>query len=204
MTYVRAEKAQIDSWETIGNKGWNFDSLFPYYLKSEQFDIPTPAQIAAGASYEENFHGEQGPLKVGYSYGLLNGSFVQGVEAAWGELGMPHNPDVNGGQVRGFTVWQSTLDRDANVREDAARAYYYPIQSRPNLSIFLSTTANRVIWKDSTEVTAAGVEVTSANGTVSVIQARKEVILSAGSLRSPALLELSGIGNPEYVTQIGP
>lgn len=196
MTYVRAEKSQIDSWETIGNEGWNWESLLPYYKKAEQFVIPSTAQVEAGASYIPAYHEESGPLKVGYPYGLLNGSFVDSVERAWDKLGISHIPDANGGHVRGFTVWQSTLDRDANIREDAARAYYYPIQSRPNLHVFLNTSANKIIWKDSAEVVANGVGITSQNGTFSVLGARKEVIISTGSLRSPAILELSGIGNP--------
>ncbi|RDL35001.1 Uncharacterized protein BP5553_06932 [Venustampulla echinocandica] len=203
MTYIRAEKAQIDSWGIIGNRGWNWESLLPYYEKSEQFVVPTVAQTEAGASYVPSDHGEKGLLKVGYSYGLLNGSFVDEVEASWSTLGISHNPDSNGGHVRGFTVWQSTLDREANVREDAARAYYYPFQSRPNLHVFLKTTANKIIWKDSTEIIADGVEITSANGTVSMLKAKKEVIVSAGSLRSPAILELSGIGNPGILSKYG-
>jgi choline dehydrogenase-like flavoprotein len=199
MTYIRAEKAQIDAWETIGNKGWNWANLIPYYKKSEHFDAPTAAQTRAGASYIAVDHGRDGPLKVGYPYGLLNGTLHEQVGQAWGALGIPHNSDVNGGSVRGFTVWQSTVDREANVREDAGRAYYYPVQSRPNLSVFLNTTVNRIVWKDGDEVIAKGVEVTSKNCSVSSLNARKEVILSAGSLRSPALLELSGIGNPACV-----
>ena len=197
MTYVRAQKSQIDSWEKIGNKGWNWDSLFPYYLKTEQFHIPTPAQLEAGGSYIAADHGENGLLKIGYPYGLQNGSFSGMVETVWKTLGIPHNPDVNRGDVRGFTVWPSTLDREANVREDAARAFYYPFQKRLNLHIFLHTTANRIIWEDGEEVVAAGVEVTTSNNTVLTLMARKEVVVSAGSLRSPAILELSGVGNPK-------
>ncbi|KIN02243.1 GMC oxidoreductase [Oidiodendron maius Zn] len=121
--YVRAEQAQIDSWETIGNQGWNWESLFPYYKKSEHFDAPTTAQFAARA-----------------------------------------------------TFLTSTFERDANVREDAARVYYYPIQNRSNLRVFLNTT----------------------DRSNSYLDARKDVIVSAASLRSPAVLELSGIGNPLY------
>lgn len=198
MTYIRAQRAQIDVWETLGNKGWNWESLLPYYKKSECFEPPTEAQIAAGASYVPDFHNYSGPVKVGYSYGLLNGSFHETVAETWEALGLPHNPDVNSGDLRGFTVWQSMVDRDANVREDATRAYYYPVSgTRPNLQVFLNTTANRIIWKESNQVVADGVEVTAANGTIGTIKARKEVIVSAGSLRTPAILELSGIGNPK-------
>lgn len=202
MTYIRAEKSQIDSWETLGNEGWNWNKLLPYYEKAEHFVVPTAAQDEAGASYLPSYHGKHGPLKVGYPYGLLNGSLVDGVEAAWHTLGISHISDANGGHVRGFTVWQSTLDRDANIREDAARAYYYPVQRRPNLHVFLNTTANKIIWESSISVVANGVEIASQNGTVSILRAKKEVIISAGSLRSPAILELSGIGNPSILSKL--
>ena len=200
MTYVRAEKAQIDSWENLGNPGWTWDALFPYYLKSENFDIPTPSQIDAGASYIPADHSQVGPLKVGYPYGLLNGSLHQTVIDTWAKMGIPHNLDPNGGSVGGSTVWQSTLDREKNVREDAAKAYYYPVQDRPNLHLFLNTTVNRIVWREGPAVVANGVQVTCQNGTVRTLTARKEVILSAGSLRSPSILEFSGIGNPVYET----
>lgn len=196
MTYIRAEKAQIDAWEAIGNEGWNWDSLLPYYKKSEQFAIPTVAQLTAGASCVAGYHGERGPLKVGYPYSSINGSFVDDVETAWSTLDISHTPDANGGHVRGFTVAPQTLDRDANVREDAARAYYYPVAARPNLRVLLNTTVSRIIWKNCVEVVADGVEIRSPNGTLSVLKTRKEVIVSAGALRSPSILELSGIGNP--------
>ncbi|KAF8851795.1 putative glucose oxidase [Acephala macrosclerotiorum] len=204
MTYVRAEKSQIDSWGEIGNGGWSWDELFPYYLKSEDFTHPIAAQLSSGVSYVPGDHGEFGPLKVGYPYGLLNGSFHTVVEDTWEALNLPHNQDVNGGSVRGFTIWQSTLDMEANVREDAARAYYYPVERRPNLHVFLNTTANRIIWEHTEgDAVAAGVEVTASDGTVSILNCSREVILSAGSLRSPAILELSGVGNPSILEKYG-
>lgn len=198
MTYVRAEDVQIDAWETIGNKGWNWDSLFPYYKKSERFQHPTVAQTASGASYAAQFHGETGPLDVGFPYALANGSLVHTFNSTWRELGIPFSPDVNGGHVRGFTVWPSTFDVVADVREDSARAYYYPMRSRRNLYVFNGTIANKIIWDDDSrgDAIAKGVEITLGDGTIDVIYAGKEVILSAGSLRSPAILELSGVGNP--------
>jgi choline dehydrogenase-like flavoprotein len=196
MTYVRAEKSQIDSRGAIENQGWSWDELFPYYKKSEDFTIPTAKVLAAGGSYIPGYHGDSGPLKVGYYIDLLEGDFPKTVETTWQNIGIPHNQDVNGGHVRGFTVWPSTLDRHANVRENATRAYYYPIQSRPNLYIFLNTTASKILWKDSTgQVEQDGVEMISTGEVIS-LKANREVILSGGSLRSPAILELSGIGNP--------
>lgn len=199
MTYVRAQKPQIDSWETIGNEGWSWDDLLPYYKKSENFTIPTPAETLAGASYDASYHGRGGPLSVGYSYDLLNGSFHSIVQDTWANLGIPLNNDSNGGDVRGFSVWPSTLDSATNIREDAARAYYYPIKNRTNLHIFLNTAANKIEWGDSVsgKAVAKGVQITRSNGSVEILKASKEVIVSAGSLRTPAILELSGIGNPK-------
>ena len=200
MTWIRGEKAQIDSWGTIGNEGWSWDELFPYYKKSENFIVPSPAQVAAGASYNAIDHGESGPLKVGYHPELQNGSLHGSVGTAWQSLGIPSTIDANGGDVRGFTVEQQTLDPDANVREDAARAFYYPFQNRTNLHIHLNTTVMKVVWtSNDVDAIADGVEIISLNGSVSTINARREVILSAGSLRSPAVLELSGVGNPRSV-----
>lgn len=200
MTWVRSEKAQIDSWGAIGNPGWSWDELFPYYQKSEVFVGPTAAQVSAGASYDPADHGESGPLKTGFPFDLQNGSLYDSAEAAWKSLGIPHNVDANGGDVRGFTLQQQTLDRDANVREDAARAFYYPIQNRTNLHVFLNTTATKVVWKSGGgPAEADGVEIVSSAGTVSTLKVRHEVVISAGSYRSPTILELSGIGNPRFV-----
>lgn len=197
MTFVRAEKSQIDAWEAIGNSGWSWDELFPYYLKSEGFEIPTPAQVAAGATYIPAYHNTRGPLKTGYAFELLNGSFHEIARSTWENLGIPPSVDMNGGHVHGFQVWQSTLNRDADVREDAARAYYYPVQGRTNLHVFVNATADRIVWKlGAGDAVAAGVDVTFGNGSIAVLKAKREIIVSAGALRSPAILELSGIGNP--------
>ena len=101
--------------------------------------------------------------------------------------------------MRGYNIYPRTIDTAANVREDAARAYYWPFNSRTNLQLVTNTVATQIIWAASngSNATASGVKVTKADGTTQIITAKREVILSAGSLRSPQLLELSGIGNPE-------
>lgn len=201
MTYIRGPSKQIDAWETLGNTGWNWKTLYPYYLKSEHFQPPTLAQSEAGASYVPAYHGEHGPLQVGYPFSLHNGSLAETANLTWQNLGLPFNRDANGGKVHGFSVWPQTLDRAANVREDSARAYYYPIETRPNLFV-LRGVASRIHWADGDGTgpeTANDVEYIAPDGTVREIAVRKEVILSAGSIRSPALLELSGVGNPRYV-----
>ncbi|KAL6239672.1 hypothetical protein BDW75DRAFT_249747 [Aspergillus navahoensis] len=204
MSYTRAEDVQIDIWELVGNEGWNWKSLFPYYKKSEGFEVPTKEQIAHGASYDANYHGKNGPLKVGWPTAMTNSSVFPVLNETIEQLGIQYNRDSKGGKMVGFTVHPDTVDREANVREDAARAYYWPYKSRSNLNIISNTQANKIIWANTTEreAIATGVEVTGPHG-VRKIYASKEVILSAGALRSPALLELSGVGNPDILRKYG-
>ncbi|KAI1847903.1 hypothetical protein JX266_006016 [Neoarthrinium moseri] len=206
MTFLRGDAPEVDAWEALGNPGWNWDALWPHYTGVENFTVPTAAQIAAGVSWTPEFHGEQGELTTGYPYSLLNGSFHEAWGATWANWGLPHNEDMNGGDIRGYSVWPSTLDRDANVREDAARAFLHPVEARPNLKV-IQGTVRRVLWKKGASgceaIEAEGVEYLSASGETLTLSANKEVILSAGSLRSPLILELSGVGHPSYLKKLG-
>ncbi|THC94870.1 hypothetical protein EYZ11_005632 [Aspergillus tanneri] len=204
MSYTRAQNVQIDSWELAGNKGWNWRSLLPYYKRSEGFQIPTKDQIVHGASYDISYHGTNGPLKVGWPAAMTNSSALTALNETMQKLGISYNADINGGKMVGFTVHPDTIDREANVRQDAARAYYWPYESRTNLKIISNTHATKIIWANDSygEAVAIGVEVSGLNG-VEEIYASKEVILSAGALKSPVLLELSGVGNPEILRKHG-
>ncbi|KAK1143575.1 hypothetical protein N8T08_006185 [Aspergillus melleus] len=203
MAYTRAEDVQVDAWETIGNEGWTWSSLLPYYLKSENLTNPSTPQLAAGARPNADFNGEDGPLKVAYSV-TSPSQLTTVLNKTHANLGVPWTDDVNGGKMRGLNVFPSTLDATLQVREDAARAYYFPFQDRKNLHVLLNTFANRIVWSNESthgEATARGVEIASRNGTVSVVSASQEVIVSAGSLKTPGILELSGIGNPDILSK---
>ncbi|ETS73552.1 hypothetical protein PFICI_14498 [Pestalotiopsis fici W106-1] len=203
MTFLRGDRAEIDAWESLGNKGWNWDSLWPHYKGVERFEVPTPAQTDAGASWNPDFHGLDGELATGYAYELINGSLHETWRQTWEGLGFPWNEDANGGDIRGISIWPSTLDRDADTREDASRAFIQPVESRPNLKI-IQGTVKRLTWNEDGDVCeATGVEYLTAAGETITIQAHKEVILSAGALRSPLILESSGIGQPERLQKLG-
>lgn len=195
---MRGDSSEYDALEAFGNEGWNWDSLFPYFKRSEHFTDPTEAQAAVGASHDPQVHGYDGPLDISFQFGLVNGTFYEKIQAGWETLGYHVNPDVNSGDVRGFSVFPQTVDRDANVREDAARAYWHPVEDRPNLSIIRGT-VHKVTWANSLKdekVVAEGLEYVNQDNETVIIKASKEVILSAGSLRTPLILELSGVGNP--------
>lgn len=201
MTYLRAEKAQIDAWEKLGNEGWNWDGLWPYYLKQEGFQVPNEVLAENGATFEKEAHNFDGPLAAGWSKYLTGQNMVDILHQTSQALGIPFNLDANDGNMRGFSTWPLTLNATELVREDAARAYYYPVApERPNLHVFLNTTATRILWderpRSESELFARGIEVITANNSTKTLYANNEVILSAGSIRSPALLELSGVGNP--------
>jgi choline dehydrogenase-like flavoprotein len=172
----------------------------PYYKKSEGFQVPTPDQISHGADYYMNYHGENGPLKVGWPLMMTNSSILPILDETFQKKNLPFNRDVNGGNMVGLTSHPNTIDREANVRHDAARAYFWPYEARSNLKIISNTHANKIIWADdsSGEAVAIGVEVTGPDGD-ETIYASKEVILSAGSLKSSVILEHSGIGNPDIL-----
>ncbi|GME52063.1 putative glucose oxidase protein [Neofusicoccum parvum] len=204
MSFTRAEASQIDAWEKIGNEGWNWDTLWQYYLKSEQYQPPGPEQVHGGAAYDASFHGDEGNLKVGYPQAQAINDFLAPLNASYQELGIPYSDDVSGGSMRGFNVFPMMIDVEENIRSDAARAYYFPFQSRSNLEVVYHTSVNRLLWGDDDgegNAVATGVEAVGPNGTALIFNANKEVIVAAGALRSPVILELSGVGNPDILSR---
>ena len=207
-TYVRAQKAQIDAWETMGNEGWNWDTLFPYYLKSENFDPPTAELRAKGANYDPASHGYDGHVGVGWSNYTMGGNAHEVLNQTWQALGLTYNPDQSSGELHGFSLFPSTIDAAREIRADAARSYYYAIAERDNLNVFTNTLAEKLVWTDEGAgidlACAAVVQVRPIDGGGSrVLNANKEVILSAGSLKSPVILENSGVGNPVILAKHG-
>ncbi|XPS80805.1 Choline dehydrogenase [Ascochyta lentis] len=189
MTYVRAEKRQIDAWEELGNEGWNWESLEKYYVEQESFSIPKEEQKANGATFEKCAHGYDGELDVGFTPYLTGQGAFDVLREAHEAQGYVWNKDVNTGNMSGFCTWPMTLDASKVVREDAARAFYYPVRSGQICIV--------------SDKTASGIQIVRSDGTIRTLQATEEVIVSAGSIRSPAILELSGIGNPSVLKSLG-
>lgn len=206
MAYVRGNEAELDAWEMLGNAGWNWDSLYPYYKRSENFTIPGTGLQAAGVTFDASVHGDSGAVRTGYPIAFGNMTLTQTVRKAWEELGLPHNVDPGRGNVRGVSTNPLTLEPAVlDVRWDAARAYWHPVEGRSNLKIIRGT-ARRLVWADTPKseeesggISAKGVEYLTEHGRAAVVYATKEIVLSAGSLRSPLVLEASGVGNPRWV-----
>ncbi|KAJ4385411.1 hypothetical protein N0V93_009839 [Gnomoniopsis smithogilvyi] len=209
--YLRAEAQQINDWEKAGNPGWNWENLWPYYLKSETFVPPTAEQSYGGANYSAAYHGFDGPVNTGWLSLLVDEpDFLDMLQASGNAVGLPTIQDPNGGSMRGTSTWPRTIQviNDTTIREDSATAYIDPIAAtRTNLDVLTNTTALRIIWAEGQtgNLTASGVEIATVgtNSTKVVVKATQEVILSAGAYRSASILEFSGVGNPAILTPLG-
>jgi len=184
MVYIRGHARDYDEWAQMGCTGWSYDDVLPYFKKSEGTDRPDDA-----------YHEGDGPLKVSQrtSVNPLNEAFLD----AGSEAGLPFTDDFNGETQEGVGWYDQTIHRGR--RQSTARTYLTEAQHRPNLTIIAATQVQRVIL-DGKQVT--GVEV-HRKGTVSIIRAAKEVILSGGAINSPQLLQLSGIGHPDDIQAVG-
>lgn len=201
---MRPSSSQMNLWPSYGlEMDWN--TLFNSSKKGEAFQPPSSQLTAMGACYETSSHGFDGPLSTCISPHMIRGDVHEIFNSTFQALGIPPICDLNGGDLLGFAVQMTTQDGVADVREDAARAYYYPFKERPNLVAMVNTTGTRILWSDVTKnnkSTAIGVEVTNQSGETSIVHANREVVLSAGAIRSPAILEHSGIGNPDILSKL--
>lgn len=167
---------------------------------------PNKTQVDAGAPVIPSYHGHDGPVQVGFTDIRKQENDLPSVlNRTLASMGVPWNRDLNSGVMRGFSMHPYTVD-GGNVRSDAATAYYRPAEKRENLEIMFNASVERVLWDERVGgqgggLVAKGVEVYGADrdGRKQVVNARREVILAAGAMKSSAILELSGVGNPRSV-----
>ena len=207
LNYIRPDAELIDAWEELGATGWNWNTLWPYFKRSERFIRPDPEQQSRGATYDAASHGEAGEVKIGWMDAMREREFYNMMKATWAAMGVQTRQDPNGGRLEGFGARPWTVDAEAGFRESAATAFYHPVASRPNLRVVRGTVI-KLVWGKSSEgrQVATGVEYldhkTSRRLLLSLDQGG-EVILAAGALRSPPILEASGIGNPAVLGKLG-
>lgn len=184
MMYIRGHKLDYDAWAYLGNVGWDWDSVLPYFLKSEDFDGP-----------ESEWHAKGGPLSV-YSQFVPHPMLKEMVEATQ-RTGIPYSADFNGEQLEGVGYIQGTL-KDGK-RQSTAQAFLVPILDRPNLTVHTHAPCRKLIIENGR---CTGVEFIQ-NGEVSKAYAEGEVVVAAGAIESPRLLLLSGLGPAEDLDPLG-
>jgi choline dehydrogenase len=175
MIYIRGHRSDYDGWAARGNRGWSYEEVLPYFKRSEQ--------QSRGASH---FHGAKGPLQVS-DLRFVN-PLARAFVAAGCELGLKENADFNGEEQEGVGFYQVT--QKLGRRSSAATAFLEPALKRPNLTVVTGAHATRVIFAGRR---ATGVEY-ARDGRRETATASSEVILSGGTINSPQLLMLSGVG----------
>ncbi|HLW70832.1 MAG TPA: choline dehydrogenase [Candidatus Binataceae bacterium] len=185
MVYMRGNASDYDRWRNLGNVGWSYNDVLPYFIRSEDF--------AAGA---DEYHGTGGPIKVTVNAAInpITEAFLNAAQAA----GYPYNPDVNGGTQEGFGPLYSTICADGR-RQSTAVAYLRPALGRTNLSVVTKARTRRLLFEGTR---AVGLEYLTGRRTHEV-RAAREVILCAGAINSPQILMLSGVGDAAQLRRLG-
>jgi choline dehydrogenase-like flavoprotein len=202
MFFHRGAKADFDAWEELGAHGWGWSDLLPYFKKSETFTPPDPAFAQEwDIKWEKDAHGNQGPVQL--SYPPYQFPVVKSFFHAFHELGVTTPVDPSNGSAEGVFWVPSTLDPVKRTRSYARTAHYDRVSAaRPNYHI-LSMAAVTIILFDESK-NAVGVEyVARASNETFTITADKEVILAAGAVHTPQLLQLSGIGDKHDLDKHG-
>ncbi|KAH8820710.1 aryl-alcohol dehydrogenase [Xylogone sp. PMI_703] len=196
VTYPSAR--EIDDWEALGNKGWSWKDLEPYYRRSETFIKPSDeVSIHSGTShYDHSKYTEQGPIKVSFykAASPLQRAWIESFEA----LGHRMNTDpLSGDAIGGFTN-PASVDPTSMTRSYSANAYLSPNSARSNLFVLTGAHVQKIYLSStlsSTGTLTANAVSFKQDGKEYMVQVRREVILSAGAIQSPQILELSGIGS---------
>jgi choline dehydrogenase len=186
--YNRGQRNDYNGWAQRGNRNWGYADVLPYFKQLER-------RIGDG---DETFRGREGGLTVtdiDYHHPLSE-AFIAGAISQ----GIPRNPDYNGESQLGINYAQRAIYRGR--RMSAARAFLHPVMERSNLTVFTKVHATGLILEGKR---AAGVRYRKGgrNGPLTEVRVRREVILSGGTFNSPQLLQLSGIGEPEFLKSKG-
>jgi choline dehydrogenase len=184
MVYIRGDRRDFDTWAKLGNAGWSWDEVLPYFKRSET--------NARGSSA---IHGADGPLHVS-NPSVIHPTVMDFIAAAE-QCGLPRRADFANGEQEGAGTVQYTIRN--GERHSSYRAYIEPVRDRRNLTVESGAHVCRILFRDRT---AIGIELIQGSEKRTVLAAR-EVILSAGALRSPHLLLLSGIGDGQQLQECG-
>ena len=184
LVFVRGQARDYDTWAQMGNRGWSYSDVLPFFKRLESYE-----------GGEDEFRGGDGPIRV--TNPDERGPLYDALIAAAGQIGVPHNKDYNGAVQDGISMSQATIAKGR--RMSTAHCYLDPIRDRKNLTIVTGALTERLLLEGKRCV---GVRY-SIDGQTREARAAREVVVSAGTINSPQLLELSGIGQPERLKQAG-
>lgn len=184
LVYVRGNKLDYDTWAQMGNTGWSYEDVLPFFKKMENYQ----GEVT-------DIRGNDGPLKV--SEVNDRNPIYDGLFKAAEENNIPLNKDYNGEEQEGIGYTQTTIFR--GERMSAEVAYLRPIKSRKNLTIVTNSLVTRLLFE---EKKCVGLEVKQKNKSIRYLTT-KEIILCGGAINSPQILELSGIGNRDILEEKG-
>ncbi|CAA9967182.1 Choline dehydrogenase [Pyrenophora teres f. maculata] len=201
LVFDRAAPGDFDAFKSLGINGWSWKDIIPYYKKFESFTPPPQAKVENfGAVFEQQCHGFSGPLGVGWNDYIFpkDVAFLQALDS----LKIPRSRDPACNKLGTFLM-PSSLDQHNQSRTDSKTAYYDTALSRVNLDVLYLNQATKILTENMNgSVKATGVEfAASREASRHTVQAKKEVIITAGALRSPHILLLSGIGQAERITK---
>lgn len=185
LAFVRGQAQDFDTWAQMGNQGWSYDDVLPFFRKMETYE----------GDGDDRFRGRDGPLRV--TDPPANDPFYRAVIEAARQVGIAHNPDYNGARQDGIAMSQATIA--SRQRMSTARCYLDPARRRPNLRIETGALTLGLTF-DGRHCTGVRYRV---GGEVREVHAGREVAVCAGSINSPQLLELSGIGQPARLKALG-
>ena len=184
--FVRGQAQDFDRWAQMGNRGWSYQDVLPFFKRMESY---------VDGEGDDALRGRGGPLRI--TIPAPRDPLYRALIAAAGEVGIRHNPDYNGAAQDGIAMSQASI---ANGRRmSTARCYLHPIRHRPNLAIATGALTERVLL-DGRRCVGARYAI---DGKAHEARAAREVVISAGTINSPQLLELSGIGQPERLRAVG-
>jgi len=188
LIYNRGQPEDFDGWAQKGNRGWDYESVRPYFRKSETFD----------GKGDPLSRGKDGPLRISelkWKHEICE-AFLSGA----GELGLPRNADYNDGDQEGVGYFQRIIR--GRRRVSSARGYLKPALKRDNLRLETRAVVSRVLFEGTR---AVGVEYITGGGQGErrILRARRQVVLSGGTVNSARILQMSGIGNPEDLRELG-
>ena len=222
----RASRAQYDALGPMmfnsAHGGWNWDGLLGYMKKSERFIPPNTQQQNLGARYDPSVHGTNGPLEIAFTQnqnskrssggatqewrrmftGRQQSAFIQAIGET---LGVEHVDDQCAGHANSVAYTPNSIGVNGR-RTSSASAYYTPVEKRKNLTVLTGTMVKNLLWSNSKDANAlsSGVVVQQGRDGMPIsLAANKEVILAAGALNTPTLLQRSGIGAKQDLDQIG-